>query len=357
MRDCWLILALIAVHSLSVSPGLGAQSLAVGDTLLYGLDMLPADPNVANLNNQGFWNFSSLNSPFWKQVVIRDAGDGEFVYNGLDGLGLQFVSREDGLYFTRLQARINGMPVWSDQTDLPWKAVPLEEGQWFRGETSFNVPVDILAAQKDASLALADSARIVCAWEMYVESDARGTLQLQDRSTFESERHKYQVKTSVSMTTRRNSTWTEAPMGFDIELPGIIKSGIFYAFWSDEIGAPIGSIEEDDQGRATRAMFLSMSPAGKRIVASGPKGPDIIVNPNPSFGDVRFELFNLEQGKHRIEIYSIIGVLLRTFELDSSGSFSYPVSLSELNKGTYIYRLVDSFDKTIKSKRLVIITP
>ena len=358
MRTVLLVLVTLVANMLSLHSSLLAQGLQPGDTLLYGLDMLPADPGVAEQNKQGYWNMTTLNTPFLKQLVVRESRNGELVLNGVEGFAHKIAINGDAMFFSGVQAKIAGVPVWSKNgIKLPWRPdIDNGKGEWFTGVAEFAVPLKVLAAFPDRIVSLADSAKVVCSWETFVKRDEDGSLELEKKNMFEAYRHNHQKKVTVTTRIKRNGAWSDYPIELDVQLPICLREGTTFYFWDQDMSAPLAVIEEDIQGRASRAAFMSLVPVGKRIVESVPEGPDILVNANPSFGNVRFELFNLE-GPHRIEIYSIIGVLLRTFELDATGSFSYPVSLTDLNKGTYIYRLVDAFDKTIKSKRLVIITP
>ena len=68
-------------------------------------------------------------------------------------------------------------------------------------------------------------------------------------------------------------------------------------------------------------------------------------------------MVNLDADDYSIEIYSILGVRLRTESFYVNGSRTVMMNLTDLKKGTYIYRLVDSSNNAIRSKRLVIISP
>ena len=61
----------------------------------------------------------------------------------------------------------------------------------------------------------------------------------------------------------------------------------------------------------------------------------------------------------QVQVNEIEGTQTVVLELRvaKSDMGTYPLDLSDLKKGTYIYRLVDTYQKTLRSKRLVIITP
>ena len=89
-----------------------------------------------------------------------------------------------------------------------------------------------------------------------------------------------------------------------------------------------------------------------------PGKQDVMAYPNPTFGEVKFELLNFSPGDYRIEIYNIIGKKLWStgFSIDHSIR-SIKENFSFLKKGTYLYSIIDSRGRKIATKRLVIITP
>jgi hypothetical protein len=115
-------------------------------------------------------------------------------------------------------------------------------------------------------------------------------------------------------------------------------------------------VQTDAMNKAKQVEYVTHPWAGQ-VIQQLPRKPDIFVYPNPSFGTVRFDLLNLPTGYYDLEIYNILGMLIRTERIFANGVKTLPLGLSRLKKGTYIYRLVDSQKNTIRSKRLVIITP
>jgi hypothetical protein len=140
-------------------------------------------------------------------------------------------------------------------------------------------------------------------------------------------------------------------------MPPLLQNGITYSWWNSSTPGFLAYVHTDKYGTAKSAMFRA-APSGSRQKINGtPRTPDIFVNPNPTFGFVRFELVNLPKDTYRIELYNIIGVMVRELKVDVDGRMTLPVDYSDLKRGTYIYRLVNSSMETIRSKRLVILKP
>ena len=89
-----------------------------------------------------------------------------------------------------------------------------------------------------------------------------------------------------------------------------------------------------------------------------PGKQEIIAYPNPTFGEVQFDLLNFSEGTYKLEIYNIIGKKLWSsrYEVNAYNN-SIKENFSFLKKGTYLYSIIDAKGKKINTKRLVIITP
>jgi hypothetical protein len=142
----------------------------------------------------------------------------------------------------------------------------------------------------------------------------------------------------------------------ELNLPTGFMPGRAYFFHSNSVPFPIAIVQTDAMNKAKQVEYVTHPWAGQ-VIQQLPRKPDIFVYPNPSFGTVRFDLLNLPTGYYDLEIYNILGMLIRTERIFANGVKTLPLDLSRLKKGTYIYRLVDSQKNTIRSKRLVIITP
>lgn len=339
----------------------------VGDTLYRAEDHLPSNPRLVHANLQDYWDFTGLMAPYVQEIYIN-AGEGvndldemykpvSFAYN--EGLKYTVVVNQGNMWISGIQMRHDNYSM--DGKCEPY--IPLrvntsvvgDESEYF-GSIIFNLDTEIVAAQEDFELSLADSIRIVVDWNYHVVSDKKGQMQMEG-GLYDVIRQKLKKTVNAQTEIKNAGMWSVTNKQTSVDLPTSLKSGTTFSFWSSEVADPLAVVETDETESAVNVSFRVHKQSGRRIVQSTPSQPDIYVYPNPSFGIVRFDLVNIPVGEYQLEIYNILGVRLRSYSMDVDGPMSYPLDLSDLKKGTYIYRLVDTYQKTLRSKRLVIITP
>jgi hypothetical protein len=84
---------------------------------------------------------------------------------------------------------------------------------------------------------------------------------------------------------------------------------------------------------------------------------EIISYPNPTYGEVFFDLINYPKARYRIEVYNVIGRKIYTKTFGDTSNSDMMVDLTELKKGVYLYSIFDENDKRLTSKRISIVTP
>ncbi|HLF62988.1 MAG TPA: T9SS type A sorting domain-containing protein [Saprospiraceae bacterium] len=281
---------------------------------------------------------SRLLAPFVHQSLVRPDGEGGLILTGADDVERYLSEKADGLYISRLglpEASGNRIMVHIDPPVPLVKNAQLDDTWQYNGTISMTSP----QSSREVRLTLA----------IHAEADATGELY--------SPTLKYDV-----LRERRDIEVTLAPGGAavnpaDLGLPPGFTSGRVYVFQSATSAVPVAMIQADAMDQVKQVEYISHPWAGT-VVQHLPRRPDIFIYPNPSFGNVRFDFLNLPSGYYDLEIYNILGTKIRTERLYMNGGLkTVPIDLSRLKKGTYIYRLVDSQKNTIRSKRLVIITP
>ncbi len=339
----------------------------VGDTLYMAVDRLPMNPRLMHSNLEDYWDFTGLMAPYVQEIYVRP---GSTAQSNSEASAHCVVSNGRGVDFSVVVDEgdmwISGIRMKQDHEVFSVECLPnlplrvnirdLGDERSYSGTIVFNLSTDFIAAMDDTELSLADSIRIVVDWEYELINDQEGQMQLES-GHYDVIRQKMKKTVNAQTETKQNGMWSVASMPLPLTLPVELQSGTTYSFWSDEFAEPVAVVQTDESENAVSVLFKVRKYSGRRVVQSTPNQADIFVHPNPSFGMVRFDLVNLPAGVYQIEIYNILGVRLRSYSLDVDGSMSYPVNLSDLKKGTYIYRLVDSYLKTLRSKRIVIITP
>jgi len=309
--------------------------LHAGDTLYLSRDMLPEKIDLAETGEDLYWEMGRLLAPFVHETLIRPDANGGFVLTGPDDIDRYLILQEDGIYLTRL-----GLPggVNKDRViamiDPPipyWKNAQFGDSWTYSG--TFTVGPQLTGSEIRYKLGI--QSVVDGAGEVNCPTARYGVLR-----------------------ERRDIDFTiiKGVGPDDLRLPPGFSPGRAYFFLSTAQPFPVAIVQTDGMNRAKQVEYLTHPWAGV-VVRQLPQKPDIIVYPNPSFGNVRFDLLNLPSGYYDLEIYNILGMLIRTERVFANGTKTLPLDLTRLKKGTYIYRLVDSQKNTIKSKRLVIITP
>ena len=355
------ILLCFSLTAIGQTESSGGQ-LQPGDTLLVSVDHLPSDPHLTRPDQGGYWNFRNLQAPYTRQIVVRENTHstipGDLVYTGPDNIEY-FVEQEPGtLSLSAFRILASGHKLVGT-CDPP---VPIRIPSEGRGEVTSDgqivveFPFEIVAAMDDQDIAFADSLRMTIDWQRNIKEDIVGQIDLES-GLFEAVRQVSSKTAAVSYEVSKNGQWSAIEDIGLVDIPQMLKTGRTMAFWNEMEAQPLAIVELTSDGAVSSVQFKSSPYAGRQIIDHAPKGADIIVHPNPTFGFVRFDLVNLQRGTYSIEIYNIIGVQLKTIEVDVDGRYTLPADLSDLRRGTYIYRLVDAEGSTIRSKRLVIIQP
>jgi Secretion system C-terminal sorting domain len=339
----------------------------VGDTLYLAVDRLPANPRLIHSNLEDYWDFTGLMAPYVQEIYVRPGAAAQsrsersaycVVSNG-DGVDFSIVVDGKEMWISGIRMK-QGNDVFEVEClpHLPLRVNTNDFGseKTYSGTIEFNLTTDFVAAMDDSELSLADSIRIVVDWKYEIVNDQEGQMQLES-GHYDVLRQQLKKTVNTQTEIKQNGMWSVRAKSLPFSLPIELQTGTTYIFWSEEFAEPVAVVQTDESENAVRVTFKVRKYSGRRVVQAAPDQADIFVHPNPSFGMVRFDLVNLPADTYQIEIYNILGVRLRSYSLDVDGSMSYPLNLSDLKKGTYIYRLVDSYLKTLRSKRIVIITP
>ena len=72
---------------------------------------------------------------------------------------------------------------------------------------------------------------------------------------------------------------------------------------------------------------------------------------------VRFKLFDLDAGQYQIRFYNILGKRLFERTYDLAGTETIELNIGHLEKGTYLYSLLDKNGNKLITKRLIVLKP
>lgn len=131
-----------------------------------------------------------------------------------------------------------------------------------------------------------------------------------------------------------------------------------YTFYSEGYHLPIVNVFLTDVkfgGFNDRVFFLKEAAPEKTSTKDIVSEDSFKVYPNPTMGDVTFERSG-SRGKLKVSIYNIIGKKIEEYQF-KAGQNKMNVNLSHLQKGTYIYSIIDQYGYKLLTKRLLVLNP
>jgi hypothetical protein len=329
---CCILLNVVVTAQTSIRP-----VLRPGDTVYLSRDLLPHPIEFADTGADLYWDMSRLLSPFVHQSLVRPDGTEGLVLMGTDDVDRYMVDKSDGLYITRLGLPdgTGGRTIVHIDPPVPFvRYLDLDDTWEYKGTITLNST----QSGRPVKFSLAIRAEVDASGELYSPTARYDVVR---------ERRDIELILMPSGVVTKH-TEPGLPTGF--------TTGRTYLFISAASAMPVAVVQTDAMNQAKQVEYLTHPWAGT-VIQQLPRRPDVFVYPNPSFGNVRFDFLNLSSGYYDLEIYNILGSKIRTEYLFINGIRTLPLDLTRLKKGTYIYRLVDSEKNTIRSKRLVIITP
>ncbi len=330
----WLILILVVVLRAEAQIRVSPPQARYGDTLYTARDLMPGPLSMSGFGEGLQWDMRGLLSPFVHQVLVRPDGAGDgMIMAGPDDVDRHFVFRTDGLYLHQLR-----MPPFNGQRTVVRIDPPLPYIRNLQLGHTWSHRCTLSVANKPLAYVVINAV-----------ADAAGVL-LTSGVNYDVVRERRDIEVIPV------EAGTSDPGVSLSALPHFFTFGRQYHFVSSQASVPVAVVFTDALNQARQVEYATHRWAGD-IVRQLPTRPDIFVYPNPSFGHVRFDLMNLPAGHYDILIYNILGVLVRSERIHVQGIRTVTMDLSGLRKGTYIYRLVDGQQNTIRSKRLVIISP
>lgn len=357
-----IIFAVLCACTLSSAQQMKWTELA-RDTVYYANEYLPDDLMVTPPGPGQIWDFRSLRAPYALSRRIVVNGDRERNTNAslLNGKQTDALLQLSGNYAQIVQV-IDDNPVCPGNK-LIYTATPpmkaffvggLGESYNYHGklQSVFAWPRNLNCSWTPYQLP--DSCRITYSITDDIDVDADGTLYLPTEVTDVFRQHIHEKRT-LSVETKKGYTWSDVTS----QIPGLktIAYKEILRFVSSDSGLEWADIEIKDNYQPVRIEFKTY-PLLTRIFSEKPSRPDVFAYPNPTFDVVRFQMSDLLYGKYKLKIFNILGVPVKEIEVvvdDPRKTIS--LDLGDLQRGTYLYRLQDSFGRTIRTKRIVLIQP
>lgn len=332
------------------------------DTIYYGRDYLPTPQMVTMTGPVQTWDFRSLKAPYAisrRIVVSGERADGKLYANLVNGKQTDAILQLTGNASQIIQV-IQTNPLCSEGK-LTFSLTPsytpffngvLGEQKVYRGKmvSTFVWPRHITCSW--APVQIPDSCRITYTVMEETTVQAEGTLYL-PTEVAQVYRQSVELKKALKIEVLYANSWKDVTL----QVPGVrlISQAHYLRFVSALTGIPMVEIELDDNDMPFRVEFKT-HPMITRVFAEEPSKPDIFAYPNPSYDIVRFQLSDLNSGKYHLKLFNILGVPVKETEVKVDDSReAIALDLSDMQRGTYLFRLQDDAGRTIKTKRVVLI--
>lgn len=369
------IFVLICSASFLAQPVIGNGTFPqVGDSLRTATDNLPSGIDLENEGSDQNWDFSMLQSAFVNTTPVLTVQQAEG-YFGFPGADYALMGENANFFYRTSADRVELMGFYGQDPaglgiegifryDPPlterWAPLEYQDVNTTAGNVSFAFSADDLPEQITASLPISpDSIRVRLSTERTAEADAWGTLTIPG-GTYDVLREKRTEVQEVRL---------DAKIGFfnwfditDIvlellELEALEPlTSISYRFLSNEAIEPIAEVATVNEG-ATISSITYKAGTLSNLRPQELATPGVYAYPNPAIVNVRFEFANLPTDYYTISIFNILGVKEWSRQYYVDGKRTEKIDISALRKGTYFYSISDSRNKTLVTKRLIVVRP
>ena len=347
-----------------------------GDTLrtVSATDAGGFDPSIIGSNLE--WDLRGITSDEAILTIYSEASEGDAADTFPDA-DLLDKSVAQEIYYKSFNNKIveigrSGLdPVlnainlsFTNEGESVLRRAPMSFGDAYDDESSFRIaaPSTVIPDSLFAGLStLLDSIRLTVETENDDFVDSWGTLRLPGGD--------YEVLRLKRTTTTNATLEVQAPfIGWSVldeSSPFFSSLGDFadllgetittsYQFYGSDDKEILANLTYDDENTLINASYKGeLSTATEEIDF---RTVGVKTYPNPTYGDVTFELSNLPDGEYSVVLYNIIGKRLWSDQFDNATG-RLNADLSHLKKGTYLYSIVDKNGRKVTTKRLMIITP
>ena len=372
----FLLLSLLLMATSSLAQiNVDKSSLpAVGDSLRTVTDPLPPLLDLGHLGGENNWNFSALQGISSEEIVFDAEASAKGALFPDANLLISRAEGTDSYLSTKGDQQLLIGLANADPANLKFRAAYTFDPPYIEKNTPLayddlnkaNASIKIQVPAEELSEAILDqlstveidSIRLEINFERADEVDAWGNLTIPN-GTYEVLREKrIEYKTS-KLEILSFLGWIDVTLLAASEFPALARdTSTSYYFWSADAKIPVAKINvnPNNEQQIVSASYLADSlPVDIPYVSKDRK--DLIAFPNPAIDKVRFSFRNLPADNYDLVIFNILGQKLWSQTYYVAGNHTVAVDITNLRKGTYLYSLMHNKDKTLVTKRLMVIRP
>ena len=130
-----------------------------------------------------------------------------------------------------------------------------------------------------------------------------------------------------------------------------------YRYLSNEASEIIADVRIDPTTNEVISVNFKSEETITNVSKISSKTANVSAYPNPAINDVRFDFLNLKPGQYKVNLFNILGTKVMEEKFQGNGDKTINMDLSNLKKGTYLYSLEDQSNRTLFTKRLIVIRP
>mgnify|MGYP000247334826 CR=1 FL=1 len=350
----------------------------VGDTVMTLTDPLYTDFDVNASGENQVWNLMNVNGNFYAETIFADPMEGSESdmfpdADLLDNSGIQeiYYETQDDRIIELGRSGLDPVLQVIDLTyqntgELVLRRAPMMYEDEFLSVSEFSVaaPSEVLPDSIEQTIgSFVDSLRLRVVNQYIDIVDGWGTLQMPDGD--------YEV-----LRIRRENTldakldlfapffggWQEvdpdSPLlaGIGDEFLGLLgeQTTTSFEFYTNGIKQPLATVRTDTMGNALGVTYRGFVDTATDPVVLNDGA--VMTYPNPSYGNVTFSLVNLPPDNYKVVVYNIVGKEMWSEKI-SPVNKTLTANLSHLQKGTYLYSIVNGNGRKLTTKRLILVRP
>lgn len=331
---------------------------------------------VLNLSNAGknqVWNYYYFEPSISNEVTFSNAIQGNYFHQmkGADVVaksanGLEIYYKISGnsvlevgrIGFPWLMPDLNSVIVYKTKPVI--KKSGMQYNDRYTDRSSFTIAVsrEEMTEVRDKLPYYADSLRLKV--EILREGiiDGEGELLLPD-GKYDVLREREEITITTKVYSPAAIGWNEISgnglSNSEVIIPPETKKITRYRYWDKILPMPVMEIESYNS-RKHKIKYINLD-SSLPSISSNRATKDVIAVPNPTYGDITFQLVNLPSGTYQLQITDIFSKKLYDQSFKVGYDRKIKTDLGFLPKGTYVYSIIDNFGNKITTKRVVIITP